>query len=216
MKPSLRVNQAAFASALAMYLNNSKKDITQVLNQKSYWIILGAAKRTKIADKSKISRHLKWNKKSSKRLFFLARKKNKSIKTEEQAKEYIKKLSAARRRSVAYIKACWTTPLAGFKRHGRVKGKSRIPGATQRGRKKGRFKIARPAWKSSATFTNSAGASPNSDKKAGGQKNSQAEAAKKYGKPALAVAFAKEKASMLAYLKKKMAGSAIRQGVGRR
>jgi len=227
VKSHLELSQVAFAAMLSKYVKVSKKDIAEIINQKSYWVISKAAKATKIADKGKIQRWFKWNKANSKRLYAYANKninrstaaggwfKGKNYIDDTTAKEFIKKVRAARLRSVAYIKACWTTPFRGFRKAGKIRGPSSIKGARLKGKKKGKYRIAKPSWNPVGMFWNLAGAGVHADRRLPGQLNTQAEATKKYGKKALARAINAEKASMRQYIKRKMQQSARRLGPGR-
>ena len=73
-----------------------------------------------------------------------------------------------------------------------------------KGRRKGKVKMARKTWDSHCTITNMVG-----------HTRGQAEAAKKYVKPALQKAFNKEAQSMAKYILKKYKEAAKKPGIKR-
>jgi len=214
MRADLKIiRKADFDKTMRLYLKKTSKTQATALNQKAFWIMVNALNFTPKADVKKMRRELKWDKKNANRLRAWALKHQPKLKTDDERKAYFKDLTKKRGRSVAYLKAGWLTPIAIVKKAGGIKGKTTTKGVRQRGEKKGKAKAARDQWKCEVTFQNLTGAMSGSGRKRSGQKHSNAEAAKKFGNPALAKGFRKEQASMKRYLLKKMRETAKRSRV---
>jgi hypothetical protein len=207
------IRKADFDRTMRLYLKQTSKTQATALNQKAFWIMVNALNFTPKADVKKMRRELTWKKSNATRLRAWALKHQPQLKTDDERKAYFKDLKKKRGRSMGYLKAGWLTPIAIVKKAGGVKGKTTSKGVTQRGQKKGKAKPARDQWKCEVTFENLVGAMSGSGNKRSGQKHSQADAAKKFGNPALAKGFRKEQASMKRYLLKKMRETARRSRV---
>ena len=201
---------AAFDRTLEKYLGLQSKTIAEALNKKGGAICLWAAKFTPMADVKKIKKHLKWNKKSAKRLRAWAlsgwRKEAAELDNDKDRKKFFKKLLAQRVQSVAYLKSGWIKP-------------ARDLGVKVRGVKKKGEKAAGYGVKAKnsakldafAIIENLAGKSTKKKRK---QKYSNADAARIYGEPALQAAYKKEAKDMVKYIERKMAQGAKKVGWG--
>ena len=183
------VNTAEFDRALKDYVLKTKKSIPEVLNTKAYWVARNAIQLTRISDKAKINAFAKDWAKSGPTII-----KAFGLKTDRSGgwtrKEVQKKFAALRRRSIGYLRSGWIPTLRAT--GGWAKQPKNFKGVAIRGKLQGWVKLATKAWDTKTIICNAVGY--NSD---------QADAARKYVRPALSKSIAQETASMRQYLEKK-------------
>ncbi len=197
----IKMDTREWSRTLAQYMEHTKKDLATVINTKALYIDRGAIRETEKADIQKLTEELRdglAEKIIRARYFKEGKKQPSNAEVEEKAKRLI----AARRRSVGFLKAGWIPGIQAFNRAlGRSStapsrsllwSKSNIGGA----------KAAQPGWKIEAEMWNAAVATH------GGQQGEAALA--KFATAGWEKAAAKEVASMKVYIEGKLQGTANR------
>lgn len=212
MTPRITIKGQKMQQDIGRYLAASKRELSEAINYKAYFIIQRAMRHTKKADKKEIRAFIRGpeGQEMIGKMFGLRRfKKNPPATRAEATKQII----SARVRSVAYLAAGWAKALAVFGRE--AKASRRLKGVSARGGLKSHSKAkpARPGTNPSATWANPAGYK-NRVKKPG-QKYTQDEAMRKFGEPIYQAAFRAEVRSMAKYVERKMAKATKRYGGGR-
>ena len=208
----IKIESQSMQRDISRYLAASKRELSEAINIKAYFIVKRAMRHTKKANKKEIRSFIRGPEGQLMigKMFGLGRFKKDPPASRAEA---TKRIISARIRSVAYLAAGWGRALALFGKE--AKASRRMKGVSARGglKKRSAVTVARPGAKPFAIFTNPAGYK-NRVKKPG-QKFTQDEAMRKFGEPIYQAAFRVEVRSMAKYVERKMAKATKRHGGGR-
>lgn len=212
MTPRIKINSQSMERDIARYLTASKRELSEAINYKAYFIVKRAMRHTKKANKKEIRSFIRGPEGQLMigKMFGLGRFKKDPPASRAEA---TKRIISARVRSVAYLAAGWGKALAVFGKA--AKASRRMKGVAVRGGLKSHAKavVARPGTSPAATWANPAGYKNRAKKP--GQKFTQDEAMRKFGEPIYQAAFRAEVRSMAKYVERKMAKATKRHGGGR-
>ena len=212
MRPRLIIDDSRFQMGLNGYLSISRREISEAINYKAYFIVKRAMRHTKKANKKEIRSFIRGPEGQLMigKMFGLGRFKKDPPSSRADA---TKRIISARIRSVAYLAAGWGRARAMFGKE--AKASRRIKGVTTRGglRKYSEANVARPGIKPFATFANPAGHKDRVRKP--GQRYTQDAAMRKFGDPIFQASIRAEMRSMKKYMEKRMGRAARRAGGGR-
>ena len=206
------VDDEMFQRTLAKYIKHSKKKLPEVCNVKAYWVARNAIQKTHKASAAEIDSFAKqWHRSGPTIIKTYKLDPSPSDLTKRgkwkksYKRKYMNKLSRYRKRSIGYLRAGWIPTLkktGGWAKQSRGFRGVKLVGDGY-GREKGYCKLARgDAWTIQTKFGNKTGF-----------KTGQAEAAKKYVKPALQKAINQEAYGMARYIVKKMAEAKRKSGI---
>jgi len=208
LKPTLKVDPKSFQRTLDKYLKLQSKDLATALNKKAGAIAIHAIGFTKKATAKKIERDIKWTAKTKERLRRWTLKTHPRIlKSDKERQKYFRAILKLRKRSIAYLAAGWLPAVRKLVKKKPKKGlpkgeQGKVPGYAKKAKMSTLIQVAE--------IVNLAGQS--SKKRTKKQKHSQQQAAKKFGKPALAKAFNKEQKDMVKYFELKAQKAAKASG----
>ena len=203
MSAKLRIDDKMFQGAMSAYLRTSKRELSDAINYKAYFIIKRAMRHMRKADKKRIRSFIR----SAEGQEFIGKLFGRKRIRDESRAAATKRIISARIRSGGYLAAGWGKALAVF--GAASKASRRMKGVSARAGLKGRSKgvAARPGLKPVADFSNPAGYRT---RRHSGQKFSQEQAAQKFALPIFEASIRAEMRSMKAYMDKKMKAAAKR------